>query len=69
MNAVEGHVRGSGGTDAELPEGAKVVVLTGNDVAFDVDDAELTELKARMTEADRGELEPAEVGVAKLRQR
>lgn len=60
MNAVRGRVRGGHiETDTELPEGAEVVVLTsGGDEPFDLDDAQETELEARIAEADRGQVEP-----------
>jgi hypothetical protein len=71
MNAIRGRVRGGHiETDAALPEGAEVVVLTGADEApFDLDDAQLAELEARMAEADRGEVEPAQAVLARLRAR
>ena len=69
MNAVRGRVRGGHiETDAALPEGAEVVVLTsGNEEAFDLEEAQLTELESRIAEADQGEVEPAEVVLARLR--
>lgn len=69
MNAVRGRVRGGHiETDVALPEGAEVVVLTGGDEeSFDLDEAQIVELKARMAEADRGELVPAATVFAKLR--
>lgn len=68
MNAVRGRVRGGHvETDAALPEGAEVVVLTvGDDGPFDLDDDQLAELETRMTEADRGEVEPAEDVLGRL---
>jgi hypothetical protein len=69
MNALRGRVRGGRiEIDTALPEGAEVVVLaTGGDDSFELDDAELGELEARMAEADRGEVEPAESVLARLR--
>jgi hypothetical protein len=60
MNAVRGRVRGGRiELDGALPEGAEVVVLTAwAEAPFDLDDAQLTEIEARMAEADRGEVEP-----------
>jgi hypothetical protein len=59
--AVRGRVRG-GQIELEgtLPEGTEVVVLAaGQDEPFDLDDAQLHEIEARMTAAERGEVEPA----------
>jgi hypothetical protein len=69
VNAVRGRVRGGHiEVDAELPEGAEVVVLTrGNEEPFDLAAAELDELERRIADADEGELEPAETLLAKLR--
>lgn len=69
MNAVRGRVRGGHiETDAALPEGAEVVVLTvGVEEPFDLDDDQLAELETRMAEADRGEIDPADAMLAKLR--
>lgn len=54
--------------DGALPEGAEVVVLTADaEEPFDLDDAQLTELEARMAEADRGEVDPAAAILEKLR--
>ena len=61
MNAVRGRVR-AGRVELEngLPEGADVVVLTTNsDEPFDLAEAEIAELEARMAAANRGELQPA----------
>lgn len=71
MNAVRGRVRGGHvEIDAALPEGAEVVVLTrGDEEPFELDDAELDELERRIVEADRGEVEPAEAVLGKLRRR
>jgi hypothetical protein len=69
MNAVRGRVRGGRiETDAALPEGSEVVVLTdGGEEPFDLDETGVAELEARMAEADRGEVEPAAPVLAKLR--
>jgi predicted transcriptional regulator len=69
MNAVRGRVRGGHiEIDQALPEGAEVVVLTGGDEeSFDLDEARLVELEARMAEADRGEVVPAATVLARLR--
>ncbi|MBX3188600.1 MAG: hypothetical protein KF819_16405 [Labilithrix sp.] len=69
MNAVRGRVRGGYiETEAALPEGAEVVVLTrGDEEPFELDDAQLDELERRIVEADRGEVEPGEVVLGKLR--
>lgn len=69
MNAVRGRVRGGHiEIDGALPEGAEVVVLTrGVEEPFDLDDAQLDELERRMAEADRGDVEPAEAVLGKLR--
>ena len=59
MNALRGRVRGGRiDLDGALPEGAEVVMLTAGAPPFDLDDAQLTEIDARMAEADRGEVEP-----------
>lgn len=69
MNAVRGRVRGGHvETDGSLPEGAEVVVLTvGGEEPFDLDDDQLAELETRMAEADRGEVDPADAVLARLR--
>jgi hypothetical protein len=69
MNAVRGRVRGGRiETDAALPEGAEVVVITGSDEeAFELDEGQMTELETRITEADRGDVEPANVVLGRLR--
>ncbi len=61
MNAVRGRVRGGHiELDSALPEGAEVVVITAAaEEPFDLDDSQLTELEARIIEADRGGVEPA----------
>ena len=69
MNVVRGRVRG-GRVDVEspLPEGAEVVVLTpGSDELFELEDAQLAEIETRMAEADRGDVEPAETVLERLR--
>jgi hypothetical protein len=71
VNAVRGRVRG-GQIELEgtLPEGAEVVVLAaGPDEPFDLDDAQLDEIEARMIAAERGEVEPAGALLERLRQR
>lgn len=69
MDAVRGRVCGGHvETDATLPEGAEVVVLTvGGQEPFDLDHAQLSELESRMAEADRGEVEPADAVLARFR--
>jgi hypothetical protein len=69
MNAVRGRVRGGRiELDGALPEGAEVVVLAADqDEPFDLDDAQLAEIDARMGEADRGEVEPAGAVLERLR--
>ena len=69
MNAVRGRVRGGHiETEASLPEGAEVVVLTvDNDDAFELDEDQIAELERRMAEADRGELVPADAVFGRLR--
>jgi hypothetical protein len=68
MTAVRGRVRqGKIELEAELPEGAEVLVLADNHEVFDLADAELGELEARMAEADAGEVEPAGPVLARLR--
>lgn len=68
MNAARGRVRGGDiEADATLPS-EEVVALTGGDKEpFDRDDAQFDELERRMVEADRGEVEPAETVLGKLR--
>ena len=39
----------------------------GGEDAFDLEEAQLVELESRIAEADRGEVEPAEVVLARLR--
>ena len=57
-------------TDAALPEGAEVVVLTqGDDAPFDLQEAEVAELESRMAAAARGETETAARVLEKLRRR
>jgi len=69
MNAVRGRVRGGHiETEASLPEGAEVVVLTvDNDDVFELDEDQVAELEQRMAEADRGELVPADAVFGRLR--
>ncbi len=69
MNAVRGRVRGGHiELDNALPEGAEVVVLTADsEEPFDLDEAQLSELEARMAAADRGEVEPAAAVLERLR--
>jgi hypothetical protein len=71
MNAVRGRVRGGRiELESALPEGADVVVLAaGHDGPFDLDGAQLTEIEARMAEADGGDVEPAAAVIEKLRRR
>ena len=71
MNAVRGRVRGGRvEIDAVLPEGTEVVVLIGGDeVAFDLDDAQLAELENRTTEADPKPSLPADDVLTRLRQK
>ena len=69
MNAVRGRVReGRIELESALPEGAEVVVLaTGHDESFDLDDSQLAEIEARMARADLGDVEPAGVVLERLR--
>jgi SpoU rRNA methylase family enzyme len=69
MNAVRGRVRGGRiEIDTTLPEGVEVVVLSGGaEEPFDLDEARMTELEARMLGADLGEVEPAAAVLARLR--
>jgi hypothetical protein len=71
MNALRGRVRGGRiELDGALPEGAEVVVLTpGPDESFDLDEVQLTEIEARMTEADKGEVESASSAFESLRRK
>ena len=71
MNAVRGRVRGGRiETDAALPEGAEVIVLTaGDEEPFDLDDVQLAEIETRMADADRGDVEPAATVLDKLRRK
>ena len=71
MNAVRGRVRGGHvETDAALPEGAEVVVLTpSEEPPFDLDDAHLSELETRIAAADGGEVDPAGAVLDRLRPR
>jgi hypothetical protein len=70
VNAVRGRVRGGRvELENELPEGSDVVVLTttNRDEPFDLAEAEIAELEARITAANRGELQPAADVFQKLR--
>jgi hypothetical protein len=69
MSAVRGRVRGGRvELENELPEGADVVVLTENrEEPFDLAEAEIAELEARMAAADRGDVQPAAEVFQKLR--
>jgi hypothetical protein len=68
MNAVRGRVRGGHiEIETKLPEGAEVVVLAASDELFDLDDAHLAELESRAAEADRGEVDPADTVLGRLR--
>jgi hypothetical protein len=69
MSAVRGRVRGGRiETESALPEGTEVLVLTTDGgEPFDLDEAQLADLETRMAEADRGEVEPADVVLARLR--
>jgi hypothetical protein len=68
MSAVRGRVRGGHiELDSALPEGAVVVLTADAEEPFDLDEAQLTELEARMAEADRGEVEPAAAALERLR--
>ena len=69
MNAVRGRVRGGRiETDTALPEGAEVVILTrGDEEPFELDGTQLDELERRIADADRGEVEPAEDLLRRLR--
>ncbi|MBA3393459.1 MAG: hypothetical protein H0T89_12490 [Deltaproteobacteria bacterium] len=69
MNAVRGRVRGGRvELESELPEGAEVVVMTNDrDEPFDLAEAEIAELEARMVAADRGDVQPAAELFQKLR--
>lgn len=69
MSAVRGRVHeGRVELESELPEGADVVVMaTNRDEPFDLAEAEIAELEARMAAADRGDVESAEGLIEKLR--
>jgi hypothetical protein len=69
MNAVRGRVRGGHiELESALPEGTEVVVLTGGgEQPFDLADAEIAELETRMAEAGKGNVEPADAVLARLR--
>jgi hypothetical protein len=69
MNAVRGRVRG-GHIEIEtaLPEGAEVVVLLpGDGEPFELGDAEVAEIEARIAGADRGELDDGKAVLDRLR--
>jgi hypothetical protein len=62
MSAVRGRVRGGRvELETQLPEGADVVVfpVVGEEAPFDLAEAEIEELEARMAAATRGEVVPA----------
>ena len=69
MSAVRGRVRGGRvELETDLPEGEDVVVMaTSREEPFELDDAELVELEARMAAADRGDVVPAAEVLQKLR--
>ena len=68
MNVVRGRVmHGRVETDTPLPEGVEVVVLTGDEAPFDLDDALVGEMEQRIQSADRGEVEPAHAVLGRLR--
>lgn len=69
MNAVRGRVRGGRvELESELPEGEDVVVMaTNRDDPFDLAEAEIAELEARMVAIDREEVQPAAELIQKLR--
>ena len=61
MTAVRGRVRGGRvKVEADLPEGTEVVVLTATDEEpFELDEAQVVELEARIAGVDRGDVVPA----------
>jgi hypothetical protein len=68
MNAVRGRVRqGKIEVQAELPEGAEVLILASDGELFDLSDAQIDEIEARMAEADAGQIESAGPVLARLR--
>lgn len=69
MNAVRGRVhRGRVELEGELPEGADVVVMAPNrEEPFDLAEAEIAELEARMAAVDRGDVVPATDVIRTLR--
>lgn len=71
MSAVRGRVRGGKvELDSALPEGAEVLVTPElSDETFELSDAEVNELAARMEAAKRGEVVPAAEVLAGLRAR
>jgi hypothetical protein len=68
---VRGRVReGRVELEADLPEGAGVVVLAPDrEEPYDLAEAEIAELEARMAAADRGDVVPAADAIEKLRSR
>lgn len=71
MSAVRGRVRGGHvETETALPEGTEVIVLSASTAEpFDLDDDQLSELETRIAQAARGETEPADEVLARLRRR
>lgn len=68
MSVVRGRVmHGRVEIDTPLPEGAEVVVLTGDEAPFDLDDGLVTEMEQRVQAADRGEVEPVHAVLGRLR--
>jgi hypothetical protein len=63
MKVVRGRVEdGRVVVDEPLPEGAEVtVVVAAGDETFDLDEEQITALRASIDEADRGELVPLDV--------
>jgi hypothetical protein len=60
MNIVRGRVRdGHVELDSALPDGAEVAVVLAETVPFDLDGDDIAELKARIADVDRGEVESA----------
>ena len=69
MSAVRGRVRGGRvELESELPEGADVVVLASErEESFELADAEVAELEARVKGIDRGDFTSATEAIQKLR--
>jgi hypothetical protein len=69
MTAVRGRVRGGRvEVETDLPEGTEVVVLTATgDEPFELDEAQVVELEARIAGADRGDVVPASQVLEQLR--